>query len=153
MLRTRSKVAAGTEEGLEKAAKPRPGEVYGYGEVDVAVVGGGGGVEGIGEGAGDGMWWIGGVAGFGKRGALICGSKVVWEEESSSKPTTGRLPLEASLLVFEGVTTGFFLIGILTSSSLEESSSSSSSSPSFSLEDSPSLKASVITLFLGLFWS
>ena len=52
-LRTRSKVAVGTEEGLEKTTKPKTGEVYGCGEAGVAVVGGG--VEGIGEGGGDGM--------------------------------------------------------------------------------------------------
>ena len=53
MLRTRSKIAVGTEEGLEKPAKPRPGEVRGSGEVGVVVVGGG--VERIGEGGGDVM--------------------------------------------------------------------------------------------------
>ena len=52
---TRSKIAAGTEEALEKPAKPRPGEVSRSGEAGVVVVGGG--VEGIGEGGGDGMWW------------------------------------------------------------------------------------------------
>ena len=52
-MRTGFKIAAGTEEELEKPAKPRPGEVRGNGEVGVVVVGGG--VEGIGEGGGDGM--------------------------------------------------------------------------------------------------
>ena len=51
-MRTWSKVVAGTKEGLEKGAKPRPGEVCGYGEAGVVVVGGG--VEGIGEGGDDG---------------------------------------------------------------------------------------------------
>ena len=55
MLRIGSKIAVGTEEGLDKPGKPRPGEVRGYGEAGVVVVGGG--VEGIGEGGGDGMWW------------------------------------------------------------------------------------------------
>ena len=50
---TWSKIAVGTEEGLEKLAKPRPSEVRGSGEASVVVVGGG--VEGIGEGGGDGM--------------------------------------------------------------------------------------------------
>ena len=53
MLRIGSKRASGTEEELEKPAKPRPGEVRGSGEAVVVVVGGG--VEGIGEGGGDGM--------------------------------------------------------------------------------------------------
>ena len=46
-------MAARIEEGLKKAAKSRPGKVCGCGEAGVAVVGGG--VEGIGEGRGDGM--------------------------------------------------------------------------------------------------
>ena len=40
LLRTGSKVAVGTEEGLEKAAKPRLGKVCGCGEAGVAVFGG-----------------------------------------------------------------------------------------------------------------
>ena len=62
MLRTGSKRAAGTEEGLAKPVKPRPGE-----EGMVVV---GGGVAGIGEGGGEGMWCVGDVAGFGERGAV-----------------------------------------------------------------------------------
>ena len=86
-----SKAVTGTEEGLEKAAKPRLGDVCGCGDVGVAVVGEG--VKEIGEGRGDGMWVTGGVAGFGEEwGASGWGSSVVWEEESSSKPTTiGRV--------------------------------------------------------------
>ena len=52
-MRTGSKVGTRTEEGLEKATKLRLGEVCGCGEAGIAVVGGG--VEGIGEGGGDGM--------------------------------------------------------------------------------------------------
>ena len=48
-----SKAVTGTEEGLEKAAKPRLGDVCGCGDVGVAVVGEG--VKEIGEGRGDGM--------------------------------------------------------------------------------------------------
>ena len=62
------------------------------------------------------------------------------EEDLSSKLTIGRFPLEASLLLFLGVTMGFFFTGIRTSLSLDESSSSSSS-PSSYLVASPSLKA------------
>ena len=68
MLRTGFKIAAGTEEELEKPAKPRPGEVRGNGEVGVVVVGGG--VEGIGEGGGDGMWWVGGLLDFYEEGVV-----------------------------------------------------------------------------------
>ena len=52
-MRKGSKVAARTEEGLEKAVKPRPCDVCGCGEAGVAIVDGG--VDGIGEGGGDGM--------------------------------------------------------------------------------------------------
>ena len=48
-----SKAAIGTEEGLEKAAKPRPGKVCGYSEGGVVVVGGA--VKGISEVGGDGQ--------------------------------------------------------------------------------------------------
>ena len=58
-------------EGLAKLAQPRPGEVYGAGEAGVVVAGG---VEGIGEGGGDGMLCEGGVSGFGERGAVCLGS-------------------------------------------------------------------------------
>ena len=40
-MRTGSKRAAVTEEGLAKPVKSRPGEVCGSGEVGVVVVGGG----------------------------------------------------------------------------------------------------------------
>ena len=49
-----SKAATRTDEGLEIDAKPRPGDICGCGDVGVAMVGGG--VKGIGEGGGDGMW-------------------------------------------------------------------------------------------------
>ena len=61
-------------------------------------------------------------------------------KESSSKLTTGRFLFEASLILFLYLTTGSFLVGILTSSSLKVSSCGSS--PSSSLEVSPSLPAS-----------
>ena len=64
MLRIGSKRAAGREEGLEKLEKRSPDEVRGSGEAALVVVGGG--VEGIGEGGGDGMAWVSGVAGFGE---------------------------------------------------------------------------------------
>ena len=51
-MRTGLKIAAGTEEGLEKPATSRPGEVRGSSEAGVVVYGGG--VEGIGEGGGGG---------------------------------------------------------------------------------------------------
>ena len=70
-MRTGSERAAGTE-GLAQPVKPRPSEVCGSGEAGVVVVGGG--VEGIGEGGGDGMLCEGGVSGFGERGAVCLGS-------------------------------------------------------------------------------
>ena len=49
--RIKSNGAVGTEEELAKLAKPKPGEVCGS---ETRVVNGGG-VEGIGDGAGDGI--------------------------------------------------------------------------------------------------
>ena len=37
----------------------------------------GGGVKGIGDGGGDGIWCDGGVTGFGEGGALVVGSRVL----------------------------------------------------------------------------
>ena len=47
------------------------------------------------------------MVGFGVGGALAVGSRVLSEEESSSKVTIERFPLEASLRLFLSVT-GFF---------------------------------------------
>ena len=91
------------------------------------------------------------MASFGEGDALVCGSRVVFEKESSCKPTTRRLPLEGSLMLFLGVTTVFFFIDILTSSSLDILSSSSFISlPSSSLEASPHLKHPLVPFVLKL---
>ena len=98
-----SKPVAGTEKGLKKAAKPKPSEdAWGWMGDNACFLVVGGSVKGMGEGGGDGMCVIGGVASFdGEWGTAVWGSGVMWEEESSSKPTTTTrllvMPLDANL--------------------------------------------------------
>ena len=66
-MRTGSDEAVGIEDLVVKSAKPKLGEVCGGGETCVVI---GGGVAGIGDGGGDGIWCVGDVAGFSEGGVV-----------------------------------------------------------------------------------